>query len=164
MPNSGAERSTSAPETQTAVKPSFEPDVRRPRPSIGVRARTKREGLLVWCAPRMHVLDSTPMAARTLARHLTDVLNPFALFTALLFAVALAESPVSRALFYAAAELFAASAVAGYVLLMRRRARVGDFWISARAERLAPALFLLSAFVVLLGLPGCSALLKTSRS
>jgi uncharacterized membrane protein len=34
---------------------------------------------------------------------------------------------------------------------MRRKARVGDFWISARAERLAPALFLLTAFVALLG-------------
>ena len=44
----------------------------------------------------------------------------------------------------------AAVAVAGYVLLMRRRSRVGDFWISARAERFIPALFLLTAFVVLL--------------
>jgi hypothetical protein len=34
---------------------------------------------------------------------------------------------------------------------MRRRRRVGDFWISARAERLTPALFLLAAFVALLG-------------
>jgi membrane-associated phospholipid phosphatase len=91
------------------------------------------------------------MAARTLARLLTDVLNPFAIFTVLFFAVALAESQVSRALLYTCAELLAASAVASYVLLMRRRARVGDFWISARAERLAPALFLLTAFVVLLG-------------
>jgi hypothetical protein len=46
--------------------------------------------------------------------------------------------------------LLAAAAVAGYVLLMRRRSRVGDFWISARAERLMPALFLLAAFVALL--------------
>jgi membrane-associated phospholipid phosphatase len=91
------------------------------------------------------------MAARTLARLLTDVLNPFAVFTVLFFAVALAESQVSRALLYTGAELLAASAVASYVLLMRRRARVGDFWISARAERLAPAIFLLTAFVVLLG-------------
>jgi membrane-associated phospholipid phosphatase len=91
------------------------------------------------------------MAARTLARLLTDVLNPFAIFTVLFFAVALTESQVSRALLYTGAELLAASAVASYVLLMRRRARVGDFWISARAERLAPALFLLTAFVVLLG-------------
>jgi membrane-associated phospholipid phosphatase len=91
------------------------------------------------------------MAARTLARLLTDVLNPFAIFTVLFFAVALAESQVSRALLYTGAELLAASAVASYVLLMRHRARVGDFWISARAERLAPALFLLTAFVVLLG-------------
>jgi hypothetical protein len=87
------------------------------------------------------------MAVRTLARVLTDVLNPFAIF----FAVALAESQVSRALLYTGVELLAAAAVASYVLLMRRRARVGDFWISARAERLAPAVFLLLAFVALLG-------------
>ena len=49
-----------------------------------------------------------------------------------------------------AVELVSAVAVAGYVLYMRRRSRVGDFWISARAERLLPALFLLAAFVALL--------------
>ena len=49
-----------------------------------------------------------------------------------------------------ALELSAAAVVAGYVFLMRRRKRVGDFWISARAERLIPALVLLSAFVALL--------------
>ena len=90
------------------------------------------------------------MAARTLARTITDVLNPFAIFTALFVVVALAESQVSRALLYTGVELLAAAAVAGYVLLMRRRARVGDFWISARAERLTPAMFLLAAFVTLL--------------
>ena len=41
-------------------------------------------------------------------------------------------------LLYLALELGSAAAVAGYVLLMRRRSRVGDFWISARAERLIP--------------------------
>lgn len=49
-----------------------------------------------------------------------------------------------------AVELVSAVAVAGYVLYMRRRSRVGDFWISARAERLLPALFLLAAFAGLL--------------
>ena len=34
---------------------------------------------------------------------------------------------------------------------MRRSSRVADFWISARAERVTPALFLLAAFVALLG-------------
>jgi hypothetical protein len=91
------------------------------------------------------------MAARTLARVLTDVLNPFAIFTALYLAVALAESRLPRALLYTGIEFLAAAAVAGYVLLMRRRAHVGDFWISARAERLTPALFLLTVFVALLG-------------
>src|SRR5918994_290923 len=90
------------------------------------------------------------MASRTPARVLSDVLNPFVIFTALFLSAALAGSAVPRALLYAGTELLAAAAVAGYVLLMRRRARVGDFWISARAERLTPALFLISAFVVLL--------------
>src|SRR5918997_1368153 len=90
------------------------------------------------------------MAPRTLARVLTDALNPFVIFTALFFAVALAQSPPPRALSYAGVELLAAAVVAAFVLLMRRRSRVGDFWISARAERLTPAAFLLSAFVALL--------------
>ena len=90
------------------------------------------------------------MPPRTLARVLTDVLNPFVIFTALFFGVALAQSPRERALLYAGVELLAAAAVAGFVLLMRRRSRVGDFWISARAERLTPAAFLLSAFMALL--------------
>ena len=91
------------------------------------------------------------MAARTLARTLTNVLNPFAIFTALYALVALSEVEAFRALLYVALEVLAAAAVAGYVLLMRCHSRVGDFWISARTERLTPALFLLAAFVVLLG-------------
>ena len=90
--------------------------------------------------------------AGTLARALTNALNPFAIFTVLYALVAFAEVTVPAALLYLAVELFAAAAVAGYVLLMRRRARVGDFWISARAERLTPALFLLAAFVGLLAI------------
>jgi hypothetical protein len=85
-----------------------------------------------------------------LASTLTNMLNPFVIFTALYALVALAEAGVSRGLLYLALELLAAAAVAGYVLMMRRRSRVGDFWISARAERLTPALFLLAAFVALL--------------
>ena len=92
------------------------------------------------------------MIARSqeLARAVTNALNPFVIFTALYTLVALVEAGVSRGLLYLAVELLAAMAVAGYVLFMRRRSRVGDFWISARTERLTPALFLLSAFVVLL--------------
>ncbi len=90
------------------------------------------------------------MASRNPARVVTDVLNPFAIFTALFAVVALSESSVQRALLYTGVELLAAAVVAGFVLLMRRRARVGDFWISARAERLTPALVLLSALVALL--------------
>jgi hypothetical protein len=86
-----------------------------------------------------------------LARALTNALNPFFIFTVLYAFVALAEAGFSRAVLYLALELLAAAAVAGYVLLMRRRSRVEDFWISARAERLTPALFLLAAFVALLG-------------
>ncbi len=91
------------------------------------------------------------MAPETLARTLTNVLNPFVIFTALYVLVAFAQAGITGAFLYVALELFAAAAVAGYVLLMRRRRRVGDFWISARAERLTPALFLLAAFMGLLG-------------
>jgi hypothetical protein len=90
------------------------------------------------------------MVSRTLAQTLTNVLNPFVIFTALFLCVALSEAAVPRALLYTGAELLAAAMVAGYVLLMRRHSRVGDFWISTRAERLTPALFLLTAFVGLL--------------
>ena len=90
------------------------------------------------------------MTPETLARTLTNVLNPFAIFTAIYVFVAFAEADVTGAFLYVALELLAAAAVAGYVLLMRRRRRVGDFWISARAERLTPALFLLATFVILL--------------
>jgi membrane-associated phospholipid phosphatase len=81
---------------------------------------------------------------------LTNALNPFFIFTALYALVAFFEAGLSRGLLYLMVELISAIAVAGYVLIMRRRLRVGDFWISARAERLAPALFLLTAFVILL--------------
>ena len=81
---------------------------------------------------------------------LTNALNPFLIFTTLYALVAFVDAGLSLGLLYLAVELMAAVAVAGYVLFMRRRSRVGDFWISARAERLTPALFLLSAFVTLL--------------
>jgi hypothetical protein len=87
---------------------------------------------------------------QALARSVTNVLNPFIIFTALFAPVAFAEAVVSLAVLYLALELLAAMAVAGYVLLLRRRSRVGDFWISARAQRLTPAVFLLAAFVALL--------------
>jgi hypothetical protein len=90
------------------------------------------------------------MASRTLAHTLTNVLNPFAIFTVLFLCVALSEATVPRVLLYMSAELLAAAAVAGYVIFMRRRMRVGDFWIPVRTERLTPALFLLMAFVGLL--------------
>jgi hypothetical protein len=87
---------------------------------------------------------------QALARATTNALNPFAIFTVLYAVVALVDAGVVRGLLYLGTELLTAVAVAGYVLLMRRRSRVGDFWISARAERLTPALFLLAAFVALL--------------
>jgi hypothetical protein len=91
------------------------------------------------------------MITPTLARSLTNLLNPFVVFTGIYALVAFAEADAAGALLYVTLELLAAAAVAGYVLLMQQRARVGDFWISTRAERLIPALILLTAFVVLLG-------------
>lgn len=85
------------------------------------------------------------------ARLLTDALNPFFVFTALYTLVAFSEAGVLQATLCVGAELVAAAFVAGYVFLLRRQRRVGDFWISARHQRLVPALVLLSAFVALLG-------------
>jgi hypothetical protein len=85
------------------------------------------------------------------ARLLTNALNPFFVFTALYALVAFSETNASRAILYLGVELLAAAFVAGYVLLLRRQRRVGDFWISIRAERLTPALILLIAFISLLG-------------
>jgi hypothetical protein len=84
------------------------------------------------------------------ARLFTNVLNPFFVFTALYALVAMSEASASQATLYVAVELTAAAFVAGYVFLLRRRRRVGDFWISGRRQRLVPALVLLGAFVVLL--------------
>jgi membrane-associated phospholipid phosphatase len=96
------------------------------------------------------ILPTVTIRPQKLARALTNLLNPFVIFTALFALVAFAEAGAYRGVLYLAVELTAAAAVAGYVLFMRRRSRVGDFWISARAERLSPALFLLAAFVALL--------------
>ena len=90
------------------------------------------------------------MPDRAPARLVTDVLNPFVVFTALYALVALAGADPADAALYVALELLAAAVVAGYVYLMRRRKRVGDFWISSRAERLVPAIVLLTTFVALL--------------
>ena len=96
------------------------------------------------------ILSTVTIRPQELARALTNILNPFVIFTALFALVAFAEAGADRGVFYLAVELTAAAAVAGYVLFMRRRSRVGNFWISTRAERLTPALFLLAAFVALL--------------
>jgi membrane-associated phospholipid phosphatase len=96
------------------------------------------------------MLPTVTIRPQELARALTNILNPFVIFTALFALVAFAEVGVYRGVLYLAVELTAAAAVAGYVLFMRRRSRVGNFWISTRAERLTPALFLLAAFVALL--------------
>jgi membrane-associated phospholipid phosphatase len=98
------------------------------------------------------MLPNVTIRPQRLAGALTNALNPFVIFTALFALVAFVEAGVYRGLLYLAVELTAAAVVAGYVLSMRRRSRVGDFWISARAERLAPAVFLLAAFVALLAI------------
>jgi membrane-associated phospholipid phosphatase len=97
------------------------------------------------------ILPTVTIRPQRLARALTNALNPFVIFTALFALVVFVEAGVYRGVLYLAVELTSAAAVAGYVLFMRRRSRVGDFWISTRAERLTPALFLLAAFVALLG-------------
>ena len=90
--------------------------------------------------------ETSPRAAR----HFTNVLNPFFVFTTLYAFVAISEANVPQAALYVAAELAAAAFVAGYVFLLRRGRRVGDFWLSGRRQRFVPALVLLGAFVALL--------------
>ena len=96
------------------------------------------------------ILPTVTIRPQELAHALTNALNPFVIFTALFALAAFAEAGAYRGVLYLAVELTAGAAVAGYVLFMQRRSRVGDFWISTRAERLAPAVFLLAAFVALL--------------
>ncbi len=85
------------------------------------------------------------------AKRLADVLNPFTVFTALYALVAFSEAAPGPAIVYLVVELFAAGLVAGFVLVLRRRRWVGDFWISSRGQRIVPAIFLLATFVALLG-------------
>lgn len=80
----------------------------------------------------------------------SNVLNPFVIFTGLYALVAFEEAQRYWAGFYLSLELLAAGVVAGYVFSLTRRARVGDFWISRRAERSLPALVLLASFITLL--------------
>lgn len=97
--------------------------------------------------PANPVTKPAPRAAKRLA----DVLNPFTVFTALYALVAFSEAGPLGAIPYLAVELLAAGLVAGFVLVLRRRRRVGDFWISSRAQRIIPAVFLLATFAALLG-------------
>ncbi len=112
---------------------------------------------------------STVNPTQRAARLLTNALNPFSIFTALYAFMAFSEAATAlQAILYVAAELVAAAVVAGYVLLLRRGGRVGDFWISTRSQRTMPALVLLAAFVALLGtltlLDAPGALLRTTLS
>ena len=95
-------------------------------------------------------MDRRQSPSRETARTLSDVLNPFFIFTALYAAVAFVESSLTGAALYVGLELLASGIVAGYVFFLMRRSRVGDFWISRRTERLIPALLLLVAFLGLL--------------
>ncbi|MGB3681403.1 MAG: hypothetical protein WA990_02845 [Rubrobacteraceae bacterium] len=95
-------------------------------------------------------MDARPSPLKDLAHTLSNVLNPFVIFTGLYALVAFVEAGFSGAVLYLGFELLAAGLVAGYVFSLTRRSRVGDFWISRRAERFLPALVLLAAFVALL--------------
>lgn len=100
---------------------------------------------------RFYFLVSTGNPTQRAARLLTNTLNPFSIFTALYAFMAFSEAATAlQAILYVAAELVAAAIVAGYVLLLRRGGRVGDFWISTRSQRVTPALILLAAFAALL--------------
>ncbi|MGF1472430.1 MAG: hypothetical protein ACFB50_11930 [Rubrobacteraceae bacterium] len=95
-------------------------------------------------------MDHHQISSRDTARTVSNVLNPFLIFTALYALGAFLEATPGRAALYLVFELLAAGLVGGYVFFLMRRSRVGDFWISRRAERLVPAVVLLAAFVGLL--------------
>ncbi len=95
-------------------------------------------------------MDHHQSPAYDAARTLSNILNPFFIFTALYAVVAFVESSPVGAVLYLGLELLAAGIVAGYVFFLMRRSRVGDFWISRRIERVVPAILLLVAFVGLL--------------
>ncbi len=99
----------------------------------------------------MDPANPTTEPASRLAKRLADILNPFTVFTALYTLVVFSEASPGAATLYLAVELLAAGVVAGFVLVLRRRRRVGDFWISERNQRIVPAVFLLSTFAALLG-------------
>ena len=95
-------------------------------------------------------MNARPSPLQDLAHTISNVLNPFVIFTGLYALVAFGEAGLYGAAFYLGLELLAAGLVAGYVFSLTRRSRVGDFWISRRAERFFPALVLLTAFIALL--------------
>ena len=99
----------------------------------------------------MDPANPTTEPTKLLAKRLADVLNPFTVFTALYALAAFSEAALGSAVLYLFVELFAAALVAGFVFVLRRRRRVGNFWISNRSQRLVPAVFLLSTFAALLG-------------
>lgn len=101
--------------------------------------------------PTPPTTEPTSRPAKPFAGRLADVLNPFTVFTALFALVAFSEAAPVLAVLYLAVELVAAGLVAGFVLVLRRRRRVGDFWISSRGQRIVPAVFLLLVFATLLG-------------
>lgn len=91
------------------------------------------------------------MNPKSFFRLVSNVANPFVIFTALYVVAAFGYSDgFGVALVYVAFELVAAALVAGYVFRIRRRRGIGGFWMPARRERLVPALVLLGAFVGLL--------------
>lgn len=95
-------------------------------------------------------MNARPSPLQDLAHTISNVLNPFVIFTGLYALVAFGEAGLYGAALYLGLELLAAGIVAGYVFSLTRRSRVGDFWISRRAERFLPALVLLAAFIALL--------------
>ncbi len=99
----------------------------------------------------MHPANPATKPESRAAERLADVLNPFTVFTALYALAAFSETSPGPALVYLVVELVAAGIVVGFVLMLRRRRRVGDFWISSRGQRIVPAVFLLSVFAALLG-------------
>lgn len=87
---------------------------------------------------------------QTIAKRLGQVLNPFALFTAL-FALVAAFTAASwqAAMLYMAMELIAAGSVVASLMHRTAAKTASDFWLKVREERKVPALVLLASATAL---------------
>src|SRR5215207_804544 len=114
------------------------------------------------------ILASGMPSSVRLAEITGTALNPFAVWTALFVAAAVAFSGPEKGLVYVGIEVAAASVAFGYLWLWTRLRKVSGFWLPLRQERSVPAAVLIgigAAMVYFLFVAGAPAdLLKVAGS